>query len=163
MKDRLIFVPLGMLGIASHAASHVVAIAAARSGTTAKWATTGIGLETVSHSVSATTAARPILTPITATRVTLAAREGSMKVISALTTSIIDAVVTTIPMKLSMLLVLQHWVRRSVKASFARKLGAFVMGTPGRGDSSSTRLRLLSRPVGKDVQDHLLAVGLSSR
>ena len=94
---------VGMLSIALRAAGHVVAIAAARSGTATKSPTTGTGLEIVSHPAPAAAAARPIQTPITAASVILEAREASMKVVSALTTSTIKAAVTTVPRKSSML------------------------------------------------------------
>src|SRR5438876_8286045 len=84
---------IGMLSIALRVAGHAVASAAARSGTATKSPTTGTGLEIVSHPAPAVAAARPIQTPITAASVILAARETSMKVVRALTTSTIKAAV----------------------------------------------------------------------
>src|SRR5438067_1727768 len=95
---------IGMLSIALHAAGHAVASAAARSGTATNSPTTGTGVDIVSQPAPAAAAARPIQTPITAANVTLAARETSMKVVSALTTSTTKAAVMTMPMKSSMLL-----------------------------------------------------------
>src|SRR5262245_59233654 len=43
------------------------------------------------------------------------------------------------------------------------RLGPFVIGTPGRAGGWTTRLRPLSSPSAKDVQDHLLAVLWSCR
>src|SRR5262245_115267 len=89
---------IGMLSIASRAAGHAVASAAARSGTSTKSPTTGIGLEIVSHPVPAAAAARPIQTPNIPANVTLATRGTSMNVIRVLTTSTIQATVMTVPM-----------------------------------------------------------------
>jgi hypothetical protein len=95
---------IGMLSIASRAASHLAASAAARRGTPTKRPTTGIGRAIESHPACATAAARPIQTPMMAASVILAAREASMKMVRVLTTSTINAVVIIKPMKSSMFL-----------------------------------------------------------
>src|SRR5262245_39219228 len=98
---------IGRLSIALRAAGQLVASTAASSGAATKNPTNGTGLEIATQPAPAAPAARPIHTPITAASVILAAREMSMKVIRALTISIINAAVTTVPMKSSMWLVLQ--------------------------------------------------------